>query len=112
VNSPIEISKFLGLGEVYGPTDPGRDQLWTWGFLHIKEHVKLCILSGGCINPEGSWLFGAGVWEFPHTNFEIFSRETKFRRERLPTQTSYAHRGWYILKSMSRHIFYQEAGSF
>jgi hypothetical protein len=72
VNSPIEISKFLGLGEVYGPTDPGRDQLWTWGFLHIKEHVKLCIVSGGCINPEGSWLSGAGVWKFPHTNFEIF----------------------------------------
>ena len=69
---PTQISKFLGLGEVYGSTDPGRDQLWTWGLRHIKEHSKLHILSSGGVNPEGSWLFVAGVWEFPHTNFEIF----------------------------------------
>ena len=111
-NSPTQISRFFGLGELYRQTVAATDQLWTWGFRHIKEHSKLHILSSGGVNPEGSWLFVAGVWEFPHTNFEIFSRETKFRRERLPTQTSYAHRGWYILKSMSRHIFYQEAGSF
>jgi hypothetical protein len=72
VKSPTEISKFLGLGEVYGPTDPGRDQLCPWVFFHIEEHVKLYILSGGGINPEGSWVFGAGVWKFPHRNFEIF----------------------------------------
>jgi hypothetical protein len=47
VNSPTGISRFLGLGELYGPTDPGTDQLWPWGFLHIQEDVKLHILSGG-----------------------------------------------------------------
>jgi len=25
--------------------NPGTDQLWPWGFLQIKEHVKLHILS-------------------------------------------------------------------
>ena len=38
----------------------------------MKERVKLYIIWGGGINPEGSGVFGAGVWEFPHTNFEIF----------------------------------------
>jgi hypothetical protein len=33
--------------------------------VNIKEDVRLCILSGGGINPEGSWVFGAGVWKFP-----------------------------------------------
>jgi hypothetical protein len=61
VNSPIEISKFLGLGEVYGPTDPGRDKLWPWEFLHIKGHAKLHILSGGGTFPWSSWIVGAGV---------------------------------------------------
>jgi hypothetical protein len=72
VISPTQISKFFGLGEPYGQTDPGTDQLCTRGLGHIKEHVKLHILSGGGINPGGSWPFGAGVWKFPHTNFEIF----------------------------------------
>jgi hypothetical protein len=71
-NSPTQISRFFGLGEPYTQTVPGTDQLWLWGFQHIKEDVKLYILSGGGINPGGSWIFVAGVWEFPHTNFEIF----------------------------------------
>jgi hypothetical protein len=69
---PTEISKFLGLGELYVPTVPATGQIGTWGFLHIKGYVQLHILSGGVINPGGSWLFVAGVWEFPHRNFEIF----------------------------------------
>jgi hypothetical protein len=40
--------------------------------VHIKEDVELHILSGGGVNPGVSWLLGAGVWKFPHTNFEIF----------------------------------------
>jgi hypothetical protein len=51
---------------------PATDQIGTQGLVHIKEHVKLCILLGGGINPGGSWLLVAGVWKFPHTNFEIF----------------------------------------
>ena len=39
--------------------------------MHIKEHAKLYILSGGQRLLRGSWPFGAGVWEIPHTNFEI-----------------------------------------
>jgi hypothetical protein len=62
---PTQISKFLGFGEPYGPTVPATDQLRTWGLLHIQEDVKLHILSGGGINPGGSWLLGAGVWKFP-----------------------------------------------
>jgi hypothetical protein len=54
------------------PTDPGTDQLWPQGLGHIKGHAKLYILSGGQRLLRGSWPFGAGVWEFPHTNFEIF----------------------------------------
>jgi hypothetical protein len=50
VNSPTQISKFLCLGELYVPTDPGTDQLWPCGFLHVQEDVKVHILSGG-------WLF-------------------------------------------------------
>jgi hypothetical protein len=61
VNSPTQISKFLGFGEPYGQTVPATDQLWPWGFLHIKEDVKLHILSGGGINAGGSWVLGAGV---------------------------------------------------
>jgi hypothetical protein len=68
---PTQISKFWGLGEPYGRTVPGTDQLWTRGLVHIKEHVKLYILSGGRLFLRGSWLFVAGVWEIPHTNFEI-----------------------------------------
>ena len=58
-NHPTEISKFLGLGEPYGQTVPATGQLWLWGFLHIEEDVKLHILSGGGINPGGSWVLGA-----------------------------------------------------
>ena len=69
---PTGISKFLTLGEPYGPTVPATDQIGTWGLGHIEEHLKLYILSGGQQFLRGSWPFGAGVWEFPHTNFEIF----------------------------------------
>ena len=62
---PTEISRFLGLGELYGPTDLAIGQLCTRGFLYIKEHVKLHILLGGGTFPWSSWLVGAGVWEFP-----------------------------------------------
>jgi hypothetical protein len=72
VNSPIEISKFLGLGEPYRQTVPATDQLWTWGLEHIKEHVKLYIRPGGRRFLRGCWASGAGLWEFSHTNFEIF----------------------------------------
>jgi hypothetical protein len=40
--------------------------------VHIKEHVKLYITSGGRFFLGGSWPFGAGVWGFPQANFEIF----------------------------------------
>src|SRR3981189_895564 len=69
---PTQISRFFGLGEPYRQTVPATDQLWPWGFLHIKEDVKLYILSGGEAFPWSSWLYGAGDWEFSHTNFEIF----------------------------------------
>jgi hypothetical protein len=69
---PTQISKFFGLGELYAPTEPDTGQLWTWGSVHIKGHVQLHILSGGRRFLRGSWLLGAGVWWFPHTNFEIF----------------------------------------
>jgi hypothetical protein len=62
---PTQISRFFGLGEPYRQTVPATDSLWLWGFLHIEEDVKLHILSGGGINPGGSWVFGAGVWIFP-----------------------------------------------
>jgi hypothetical protein len=71
-NSPTGISRFLVFGEVCGPTMPATGQLWTWGFLYIEGHVQLHILSGGRRFLRGSWLFGAGLWKFPHTNFEIF----------------------------------------
>jgi hypothetical protein len=64
-NSPTQISKFLGFGEVYGPTDPGRDQLGTWGLVHMKEYVQLHILLGGCIILCTIGIVGAGVWIFP-----------------------------------------------
>ena len=51
---------------------PATAKLWTWGFLHIQEDVKLHILSGGGVNPGAFGIVGAGVWEFSHTNFEIF----------------------------------------
>jgi hypothetical protein len=72
VNSPIEISKFLGFRELCGGTGPGTDQLWPQGLGHIKEHVKLYILLGGRFLLRGFGIVGAGVWEFSHTNFEIF----------------------------------------
>ena len=72
---PTQFSKFLGLGESYAPTEPDTGQPWTWGSMHIKGHVQLHILSGGRRFLRGSWSFGTGVWEFPHTNFEIFGFE-------------------------------------
>ena len=63
--SPTRISRFLGFGELCGPTDPSTDQIGTQGLVHIKEHVNLHILLGGGTFPWSSWLVGAGVWEFP-----------------------------------------------
>ena len=54
------------------PTDPGTHQIGTWGLGHIKEHAKLYIRAGGRRFLRGSWLLGAGLCEFSHTNFEIF----------------------------------------
>jgi hypothetical protein len=71
-SSPTQISKFLGFGEPYGLTVPGTDQLCTRGLEHIKEHAKLYIRPGGRHFLRGSWASGAGLWEFPHRNFEIF----------------------------------------
>ena len=70
--SQTGISRFLGFGELCGPTMPATDQIGTWGSGHIEEHAKLYILSGGHRLLRPSWPFGAGVWKFPHTNFEIF----------------------------------------
>jgi len=64
--------EILVFGELYAPTMAATDQLWTWGFLHIQEDVKLHILSGGRFFLRGFGIVGAGVWEFSHTNFEIF----------------------------------------
>ena len=69
---PTQISRFFGLGEPYVPTDPGTDQIGTWGLGHIQEDIKLHIVLGGGVNPDSSWLLDVGVWDFPHTNFEIF----------------------------------------
>ena len=107
VNSPTQISRFLGLGEPYRQTVPATDQLWTWGFLHIQEDVKLHILSGGGINPGGSWLFDAGDWKFPYTNFEILGCWGKFLDPRCHPQARYANGDWCILKSMSNCILGQ-----
>src|SRR5436305_1456652 len=72
VISPTQISRFLSLGEVYVHTDPATDELGTRGLGHIQEDVKLYILVGGRRFLRGSWASGAGLWKFPHTNFEIF----------------------------------------
>jgi hypothetical protein len=49
------------------------DKLWTCQLVHLKEDVKLHIISVGRLFLRGSWLFGAGVWEFSHRNVEIIS---------------------------------------
>jgi len=72
VNSPTQISRFLGLGEPYRQTVPGTDQIGTCSLVHLKEHAKLYILSGGRFFLRGFGIVGAGLCEFPHTNFEIF----------------------------------------
>jgi hypothetical protein len=69
---PTQISRFFGLGEPYRQTVAATDQLGTWGLGHIKEHAKLYILSSGRFSLRGFGIVGAGVWEFSHTNFEIF----------------------------------------
>src|SRR5256885_6738190 len=43
-----------------------------WGLVHIKEHAQLYIRLGGRFFLRGFGIVGAGVWEFSHTNFEIF----------------------------------------
>jgi hypothetical protein len=55
------ISRFLGFGEVCGPTMPATEQIGTQGLVHIKEHVKLYILSGGRFFLRGFGIVGAGV---------------------------------------------------
>ena len=64
-NSPTQISKFFGLGEVYGQTVPDTDQLCTRGLVHIQEDIKLYIVSGGRFFLRGFGIVGAGVWKFP-----------------------------------------------
>jgi hypothetical protein len=59
-----------------------------------------------------SWQVGAGVCEFSHRNFEIFSIGGNFVEERMQVQTSYGHAGSCMFKRTSKYIFYQEAGSF
>jgi hypothetical protein len=71
-SSPTGISRFLGFGDTYGHTVPATDQLCTWGLGHIKENVKLYIRPGRRFFLRGFGIVGAGVWWFPHTNFEIF----------------------------------------
>ena len=56
-----QISKFLGLGELYVPMDSATDQIRTWGLVHIKEHVQLHILLGGWIILCTIGIVGAGV---------------------------------------------------
>jgi hypothetical protein len=60
------------LGEQYVPTDLSTGQIGTWAFVHIEGDVKLYIISGGRRFLMRSWVFGAGVCESTHTNFEIF----------------------------------------
>src|SRR6202030_1804319 len=55
------ISRFLGFGELCAPTMPATDQIGTRGLVHIKEHVKLYILSGGRFFLRGSWLLRCRV---------------------------------------------------
>jgi len=81
---PTQISRFLGLREVYGQTVPATDQLWPGGFLHIKEDVKLHILSSGWLFLMRSDQVGAGLCEFSHRNFEVLGdRMTHGSRYRL-----------------------------
>ena len=49
-------------------TDQRTGMLWTWDQRHLKEHVKLHLVSGGHIFLRGSWLLGAGGTRFPHSN--------------------------------------------
>ena len=55
------ISRFLGLGELCAPTMPATDQIGIRGLVHLKEHVKLYILSGGRFFLRGSWLLRCRV---------------------------------------------------
>ena len=103
---PTQISKSLGFGEQDAPTVPGTDQLCTRGLGQIKGHAKLYILLGGRFFLRGFGIVGAGLWEFSHRNFEIFGSGGNFVEERFQPQTSYAHGGWDILKSMPNCIFY------
>ena len=64
-NSPTQISKFLGFGELYGQTVPRTDQLCTRGLVHIQEDIKLYILSGGRFFLRGFGIVGAGVGSLP-----------------------------------------------
>jgi len=59
--SQTGISRFLGLGELGAPTMPATDQIGPWGLVHLKEHVKLYILSGGRSFLRGSWLLRCRV---------------------------------------------------
>jgi hypothetical protein len=59
--SQTGISRFLGFGELYALTMAATDQIDTQELVHIKEHVKLYILSGGWFFLRGSWLLWCRV---------------------------------------------------
>src|SRR6202035_3844870 len=59
--SQTGISRFLGFGELCGPTMPATDQIGIRLLVHLKEHVKLYILSGGRFFLRGSWLLRCRV---------------------------------------------------
>jgi hypothetical protein len=57
-------------------------------------------------------IVGAGLCEFSHINFEIFSMGGDFVEERIQPQGSYGYGSSCILKSTSNYIFYQKADYF
>ena len=76
--------------------------------MYIKEYVKLYILTSGGINPEGSRVFGTGVWVFLIGILKSLARKPTSEGN----DTSYRHEGSCILKNMPNYIFYQEGESF
>jgi len=47
--------------------NPATDKLWIWDQWQMKEHIKLCILSGGWVIGRLSWLLCMGVKWFLHS---------------------------------------------
>ena len=58
---PTQISKFLGVGDTYGPTVPGTCQLCTRELGHIQEDIKLYILLGAWLCSMTSDQVGTGL---------------------------------------------------